>query len=187
MPTIRKYQEKDREDVRYVLVQTGSPKAREKDGPARAMQQATYCDYYLDYEPHNCFVIANDEDRAVGFILCTEDYRVYIKRFMRDYAPRTKGMPLPLRVECIGAARMPRLFVKKYPAHLHIDILQDYQRMGLGHKLMDALIAHLREKGVPGLMLGVGAGNVKGRNFYHKYGYKKLLRIPSSVVMGIEL
>ena len=104
---------------------------------------------------------------------------------MRDYAQRVKG--LAYRVKCQGAARVPKMFVKNYPAHMHINILEPYQRMGLGSKLVDALTANFRAKGIPGMNLGVGSGNVKGRSFYTKYGFKKLLRVPGCVFMGYDL
>ena len=90
-------------------------------------------------------------------------------------------------MECLGAAYLPRFFYKKYPAHLHIDILPEYQRMGLGSQLMDTLTAHLRQKGVCGVMLGVGSKNEKGKSFYKKYGFRQVFRIPFSIVMGLEL
>jgi len=163
------------------------PKEALREGPARTLLFATYVDYYIEHEPHNCFVIADEEDSAVGFILCAEDYRPYREIFMRDYVPRTRGFPLPMRVECLGAAILPKFFYEKYPAHLHIDILPEYQRMGLGNQLMDTLTAHLRAKGIPGVMLGVGSKNVKGKSFYSKYGFKKLLRIPFSIALGLKL
>ena len=184
MPTIRPYQPKDKENVRHICIQTG-PGAALKPGRARELLLATYCDYYIECEPQNCFVIADGDDGAVGYILCAQDYWRYRGRFLREYAPRAKG--LRGRVEARGSAGLPRLFVKKYPAHLHIDILPAYQRMGLGSQLMDTLTARLRAMGVPGVMLGVGAGNEKGHNFYRKYGFKALLRIPGCVVMGLEL
>jgi len=184
MPTIRPYQPKDKENVRHVCTQTG-PSAALREGPARTAQLATYCDYYIEREAQNCFVIAGGGDEAVGYILCAENYRRYRARFMREYLPRVKG--LRLRLECWGAAWLPRWYAKKYPAHLHIDILPDYQRQGLGSQLMDALTARLRARGVPGVMLGVSAGNEKGRNFYKKYGFRQIGRAPGCVVMGLEL
>jgi len=187
MTSIRPYQEKDRDNVRQVLVHCASAAAQAGEGPARTAVWTIYCDYYIECEPQNCFVIANENDEAVGYIMGCEDYQAYYKRFMEDYAPRTKGLGLAHRAECIGAAILPRFFQKKYPAHLHIDIHSDYQRMGLGHQLMDALVAHFRKKNIPGVMLGVASGNKKGRNFYHKYGFTKLRRIPFTVVMGLKL
>ena len=60
---------------------------------------------------------------------------------------------------------------KKYPAHLHIDILPEAQHKGYGTKLMDALMDYLAEKGVKGVHLGVGGDNAGGIRFYEKYGF----------------
>jgi len=186
MPTIRPYQAKDAEYVRIVCMRTG-PKEALREGPARTLLLATYMDYYIEREPRNCFVIADSEDRAVGYILCAADYWAYREAFLRDYAPRSKGLGLPMRVECLGAAYLPRFFYRKYPAHLHIDILPEYQRMGLGSQLMDTLTAHLRSQGIRGVMLGVNSKNEKGKNFYKKYGFRQVCRIPFSIVMGLVL
>ena len=187
MPTIRSYQSKDAEHVHIVSMRTGPQAALETEGPARALLFAAYVDYYIEHEPHNCFVIADDEDKAVGYIFCAQDYRPYREIFLRDYAPRTKGFSLPMRIECFGSVYLPGFFYKKYPAHLHIDILPEYQRMGLGTQLMDALTAHLCGQGVRGVMLGVGSQNEKGKNFYKKYGFRQVCRIPFSIVMGLKL
>ena len=184
MPSIRPYQSKDKENVRMICIETGPGTAREL-GPARTLLLTSYCDYYIECEPQNCFVIADDSDEAVGYILCAQNYWRYRERFLRDYAPRVKGFVH--WVKCQGSARMPKMFAKSYPAHMHINILEAYQRMGFGSQLVDTLSAHFRAKGIPGMMLGVGAGNVKGRSFYNKYGFKKLLRIPGCVLMGLDL
>ena len=186
MPTIRPYQLKDADAVRYVCMHTG-PKEALREGPAQTLLFAAYVDYYIEHEPENCFVIADDGDNAVGYIFCAQEYWAYREIFLRDYAPRTKGFSPHMRVECLGTVYLPRFFCKKYPAHLHIDILPEYQRMGLGSQLMDALTAQLREKGVRGVMLGVGSGNEKGKNFYRKYGFQQICRVPFSIVMGLEL
>jgi len=186
MPTIRPYQPKDAAHVHIVSMRTG-PQAALREGRAQALLFATYVDYYIEHEPHNCFVVADDEDNAVGYIFCAQDYRSYREIFLRDYAPRTKGFSPHMRIECLGAAHLPRFFYKEYPAHLHIDILPEYQRMGLGTELMDALTAQLRAKGVRGVMLGVGSKNEKGRNFYKKYGFRQVGRVPFSIVMGLKL
>jgi len=184
MPSIRPYQPKDKENVRHTCIETG-PATGLTHGPKYDLELICFCDYYLECEPRNCFVIADDNDEAVGYILGAEDFWGYRERFLKDYAPRVKNFFL--WVKCQGSARMPKLFVKGYPAHMHINIMAPYQRMGFGSKLVDTLSDNLRSKGIPGMMLGVGAGNVKGRSFYNKYGFKKLLRIPGCVLMGLDL
>ena len=185
MPTIRPYRPEDREHVRRVCLHAKPGEVVELS-PARAASLATFCDYYIDCEPQNCFV-AVDGGKVIGCVWCAEDYWRYYRRFSETYLLGMKDIPLRNRMNYWGAAWTPRFLAKKYPAHLHIDILEAYQRMGLGHRLMDALAAHLRAKGVPGVMLVVSARNEKGVNFYRKYGFKQLLRISRSVVMGLRL
>ena len=186
MPTIRPYRPSDADHVRVVSMRTGPSEALQ-EGPARTTLFATYVDYYIEHEPHNCFVVADDDDNAVGYILCAESYWAYREIFLREYAPRTRGFRLHMRVECLASLVLPRFFYRRYPAHLHIDILPGYQRMGLGSQLMDALTNHLRGKGVRGVMLGVGSTNEKGKNFYKKYGFRQVARVPFSIVMGLDL
>jgi len=186
MPTIRPYRTEDRENVRRVCLHAKPGEVVELS-PARAASLATFCDYYIECEPENCFVAADDNDEAIGCIWCAENYRRYYERFAGEYLPAMRGLPLRTRLNYWGAAWTPRFLAKKYPAHLHIDVLQAYQRMGLGSQLMDALTAHLRAKGVPGVMLVVSATNEKGMGFYRKYGFEQVTQIARSVVMGLRL
>ena len=43
-------------------------------------------------------------------------------------------------------------FKDEYPAHFHINILPEYQRVGAGGKLINALFEHYRNKGIKGVM-----------------------------------
>jgi ribosomal protein S18 acetylase RimI-like enzyme len=185
MITIRPYQPKDRENVRRVCCHLKPEEAL--DEAVRGPLLTIFCDYYIDCEPQNCFVAADENDIVVAYVYCAENYKHYRRRFMKEYAPKLKGQPFSRRATCWSAAHMPIFYARKFPAHLHIDVLGPYQRMGLGHQLIDALAAHLRANGVPGVMLVVGRSNVKGRNFYEKYGFKRLRGIPFTVVMGLEL
>jgi len=186
MPTIRPYQQKDKENVRNVCIATG-PAAAAQEGKARTMLLATYCDYYVECEPYNCFVVADEADEAVGYIFCAENYARYKARFRKEYLPRVKDCGFAKYVESWSSQFLPRFYQKKYPAHLHIDIHEAYQRQGLGSQLVAALTEHLHEKGIPGVMLVVGSGNEKGRNFYKKYGFIEEKVLPGGVVMGISL
>jgi len=186
MLTIRPYQPGDKEDVRRVCMHA-KPGETVEINPARAASLATYCDYYIECEPQNCFVAADGSGKVVGCVWCAEDYWRYYRRFAKEYLPGMRGLPLRKRADYRFAAWMPRWFAPKYPAHLHIDVLGEYQRQGLGSQLMDALAAHLRAKGVPGVMLVVSAGNEKGMNFYRKYGFRQVRRISRAVVMGLRL
>ena len=61
-----------------------------------------------------------------------------------------------------------------YPAHLHIDLLPDWQGRGFGRGLMAALIDGLRAAGVPALHLEMLTSNTNARRFYDRLGFTEL-------------
>lgn len=185
MITVRKYQQKDKENLRAVCIETaGAISAGKKQ---KEFLLATFCDYYIECEGENCFAAADENDEAVGYIFCAENYHEYKKRFKRDYLPRARKTGFSNFLGSWGSMFVHGWFAKNYPAHLHIDITEKCQRQGVGTRLMDALTSHLREKGIKGLMLIVGKNNQKGRSFYKKYGFKEIMNAPFGVVMGIDL
>ena len=66
---------------------------------------------------------------------------------------------------------------------MHIDIEPGYHRAGIGTRLMNTLLEHLKNEGVSGVMLIVGEGNTNARAFYKKCGFDELYVTKSGVVM----
>jgi ribosomal protein S18 acetylase RimI-like enzyme len=143
-----------------------------------------FCDYYIEKEPQNCFVVADDQ-KAFGYILCAENSKAWSELFSKEYVGKLSN--LSLQQYCEGTIATPLKFADQYPAHLHIDILPDCQRMGIGTKLMDALVSHLRDKNIPGLMFSVARTNVSAQAFYKKYGFAVLEERENEIVMGMIL
>lgn len=184
METIRPYRPEDRDRIRHIcLVNAGNPRTKKQ----QRFILATYCDYYLEYEPDNCFVAADDADEAIGYIYCAENHVLFAKRFEEVFLPRAADLGEAKQKAARDSYAAHRRFAAEFPAHMHIDILADYQRKGLGSRLVDTLAENLRAKGIPGLMLTVGAGNIKGINFYKKYGFEELERKAGDVAMGLRL
>ena len=69
------------------------------------------------------------------------------------------------------------------PAHLHIDLLPRLQGQGWGRRLIGTLAGALRERGVPGVHLGVAAANTRAIAFYEHLGF----RLDSSYHWGRRL
>ena len=184
METIRSYQPKDRDSVRNIcLVNADNPEAERQQN----FILLTYCDYYIECEPENCFVAVNEMDEAIGYIYCAENYAKFQERFNKIFLPRIKEIgPLNWK-SSLSSYLLHAKYAAEYPAHLHIDILDSYQRKGIGSRLVDTLIAHLRAKGVDGLMLTAGGDNIQGINFYKKYGFEVLEKGLGDVPMGIKL
>ena len=77
-------------------------------------------------------------------------------------------------VKCIATNDVHFVEKEDYPAHFHVDILPEYQRMGMGGKLVDTLCAHLKQKGVKGVCLTCGPRNERAMKFYEKYSFTLL-------------
>ena len=184
MCTIRKYDSKDQAAVEDICLGGGSGPLKSNEMVKQAML-TVYATYYVEQEPENCFVAADENDHAVGYVLCAKDFTEYEKKFMGEYGSREDNPAIKM----IGGGTLEgmRPYAAEYPAHLHIDIDPAYQRKGLGTKLIDALRAHLKEQGVPGVMFGVAIDNEQGQNFYRKYGFTELGRDEQQIIMGMKL
>ena len=183
--TIRPYESKDKENVRFVHLNSDGPCKSTKRGINFGL--AVYCDYYIEKEPENCFVAVDENDRAIGYIISTQDFDKFYPVFLDEYYTRIKKWEFKRRKSALRSVIPHEKYKEEYPAHLHIDVLPEYQRMGLGHKMTDALLAHLKEKGVKGIMLTTWIKNEKGRGFYDKYGFTLLAEMKNCAVYGIKL
>lgn len=183
MLSIRKYEEKDYNNVRYVCLNSDGVEISGKGGE---FILTTYCNYYIENEPDNCFVL-DDDGKAVGYIICTENFDNFYEIFQRNYLPRTKPLGEHRYQWAIDSIYLQEKYKDTYPAHLHIDLLPAYQRQGWGGKLLNALFLHLRSKGVSGVMLTAGISNETGANFYKKYGFDEIETHQTDVAFGIKL
>lgn len=145
--------------------------------------------YYVRYEPEHFFVAVDTRnDAVVGFIGGTTDTAAQKKRFAKRIIPR-----VVLRTFLITTWRYPQSFgtllkmtrmldslgdretaaaiESEYPAHLHINLLPEYQGQGLGTRLMHHFEGHLIGQGARGVHLGTSNHNRKAVPFYKKMGF----------------
>ena len=183
--TIRPYQSKDKENVRFVHLNSDGPCKSSKRGINFGL--AVYCDYYIEKEPENCFVAADENDKAIGYIISTEDFDKFYPVFLSEYRTRIAKWEYKRRKSALRSVVPHEKYKDEYPAHLHIDILPEYQRMGLGRQLMDALCEHLRQKNVKGIMFTVWHKNYNAIKFYEKYGFKLIETKETTLVYGLKL
>ena len=185
MVTIKKYDPKYKEDVREVCINTG-PAAAQTDKKVHDYILFTFCDYYIEQEPENVFVLVDKDDKAQGYIFCAADFKGYAKRF-KPYLKKLRKINFKYYAEALGEVFVYRLYSKKYPAHLHIDLNKPLRGGGNGSKMMETLVSHMKAKGVNGIMLIVGTENKRGINFYWKNGFKILRRFGGGTAMAKEL
>jgi ribosomal protein S18 acetylase RimI-like enzyme len=153
---------------------------------------------YLAYQPDLAFVV-DDEQGVGGYILGVADTAAFTEWFRREWLPaEIEGRyehtePVVSKDDLIRhlgfwPERMLIPELDEYPAHLHIDLLPRLQGAGWGRRLIEALVAALRERGIPGLHLSMDAANTRARAFYDHLGFTEL---PSSTadapVLGLRL
>ncbi len=183
MISIRNYEKKDFDGVRYTCLNSDDGEMNEQ---VSEFVLHTFCDYYIEHEPENCFVL-DDDGKAVGYIICTENYDKYKEVFDREYLPLNKNLGEGLYNWALTSTVLQNKYKADYPAHLHIDLLPEYQRQGWGGKLLKTLFDHLRKKGIKGVMLTTGTSNTNAGNFYKKYGLEQLEIYDTDVAFGIKL
>ena len=163
---IIKYEPKYKQQVQNVCISQST--SRYKDDNAKKATLALYCDPYIDKEI--CLILKNDLDEVCGYILCAKDLKAYEKNAYPYYLTLKE-------LDEVKAERFPtsnremERFYPEYPAHIHIDILEEYTGNGVGSKLMQALFEVLKEEKVPGICVLVDTNNKRAVRFYEKMGF----------------
>ncbi|MBR6779951.1 MAG: GNAT family N-acetyltransferase [Clostridia bacterium] len=179
--TIRPYNEKDKENVRYICLNSDGPCDADENGQHFLL--TTYCDYYIEKEPHNCFILADNSDRAVGYILCARDFTPFWNTFLQEYMPRLAYNPAACR-DAENSTVLHRQFKNEYPAHLHIDLLPEAQGHGYGPQLMETLFSHLRKQNCRGIMWCVWEQNERAQRFYERQGFTCIGKGGTNIAYG---
>jgi ribosomal protein S18 acetylase RimI-like enzyme len=194
--TIRKCMKKDKEGIVKVCFRTGyMGESAEGHFFDEKLFGQLFCAYYAQYEAINSFIAVikkKGREKVVGYILCALDTLRFEKNFRERFLWR-----ILFRLLFVTFWRynhdfklMVNFYIRKlkakekedsemslyieYPAHLHIDVLEEYQRQGIGTNLIKILESHLKENKVIGVCLGTSEKNYKSIPFYKKNGYKLL-------------
>jgi ribosomal protein S18 acetylase RimI-like enzyme len=190
---IRPYRPADREAIAAVCLRTaaggGDATGVYSDD---ALMPEVYALPYVDHAPDLAFVVEGADGGIGGYVLGVADTAAFIDWYRREWAPGFRArhpMPAPptahrpayteaqLLADGGDPERMRIPELDEYPAHLHIDLLPEYQGQGLGRRLIDTLRAALAERGVPAVHLGIDPANTGARAFYERLGFHEL---PSS-------
>lgn len=162
--------------------------------PTRTIGSYLWYRAYVSLTPDTCFVLDDGNGRAVGYCIGTADTAKFAERWREEFAPSvdTQQVPRPEiqtdqpsmekdetkgfrhavhHAECSALQSWPKE-LEKYPAHMHIDILPEYQRKGWGSALIKTLFDTVRRQGAPGIHLDMVRWNETGRSFYEKVGFK---------------
>lgn len=187
---IRPYQKKDRTAVFDIAADTAFfGEAVEAFMEDRRLFCDSFCAYYTDYEPQNSWVAEIDHN-VVGYLLGCENSasRSYI--WWRAIAPSLLKRILAGKYQ-IGACtwkyikeisaasirgEMTHADIRRFPAHLHINVSKVYRGEGIGKHLMESYLNELSEKGVIGVHLNTTSENRAACSMYEKLGFELLDR-----------
>ena len=186
---IRPYRFTDKRRVQEICLRTADddyPFTTIEERPFRDYLLSTYCDYYIEREPENCFVLTDENDEAVGYILCAKEQKEYRRVFLKEYQPRV-FCDRKAKIESWGEAWVHGLAARRYPAHLHIDILKGYRGGGNGTRMVETLCGHLKAQGVKGVHLIVGEENPNAIRFYERCGFDTQVKFTIGRIMGRKL
>ena len=181
---VRPYSKKDFRYVQDICMAT-SKYVDEDTATNRAMLCSMYCDYYLDNQADYCFVAVDDSDVPVGYVLCVVDLDEYQEKMQEDYLPLVRKINSGEYFRFVAETRVAERYVRGgYTAHMHVNVLEEYQRQGLGSQLVEAVESKLRDMFVEGAYVICGQKNTAARDFYEKMGYEDVDYLVGSVVYG---
>jgi len=158
---------------------------------------------YLVFEPELSLVLEDDEGLC-GYALGAFDSRAFYARYEAEWRPDLCArFPEPKgdattwsRVqEVYRGYHHPDYFTPEpyaaYPSHLHIDLLVRAQGRGYGRRMVEQVMDTLRQRGSPGVHLGLSVMNTRAYGFYGRLGFRELTRVGSGndrcIYMGRSL
>ena len=150
---------------------------------------------YMVGQPDLAAVVA-DDDGVAGYGLAAADTRAFEQwaeahwwPTLREHYPRrTDGSPEAELIELIHAPPLAADdLLDDYPSHLHVDLLERVRGQGNGRRLIERVLAQLREGGSSGVHLDVASANANAIEFYRHLGFAEVGRLTDSILMGLRL
>jgi len=195
---IRKYIQGDEKAIEEITYRTGF-KGEDLTGKNyfndKYLFYLLFIYYYPKFEPEHCFVAEEKQSgKVIGFICGTTDTKRQETKFYRQMPCRIilrifsstiwrypKTLVTLFKMAQMGISFDPATSSKiksSYPAHLHINILQEYQHLGLGMQLIQCFENHIRDLGIKGVHLKTTSYNLKAIPFYFKAGFQLVDEVP---------
>lgn len=150
---------------------------------------------YLERHPELAFVVTDDDDRAIGYIVGASDTDAFDAWFRATWWPLRRaaygGSANPRERELVASAdargSQPSPYQATHPAHLHIDLLPEAQGQGVGRILIGRLGDALAQAGIPGVHAVASASNPGAVAFYPRLGFEALEADPGARAFGLAL
>jgi ribosomal protein S18 acetylase RimI-like enzyme len=146
---------------------------------------------YLSFEAELSLIL-EDEQGICGYALGAFDSRAFYARYDAQWRPGLCArFPAPegdpgqwTRVQRVyHSYHCPDYFCPEpyeaSPSHLHIDLLPRARARGCGRRMLEQVMDALRRRGSPGAHVGVSPLNTAALGFYHRLGFREVIRAGS--------
>ena len=186
MVTIRKFEEKDRNIIRKICMDTGK-KSFQKSEKKRNFIALMWIDYYMDFEPDNIFV-ADDDGTACGYVLCSTNRELFNNKMKEVYIPKVKKISFLLWLFSKITVKTSYKLDGKFGGGFHINIDDAHQGLKLGPKLLTTMGVHLKNKGLRYMYLVTANRKTRGYGFYKHFGFDEVGRCGGgSIALAYDL
>jgi GNAT superfamily N-acetyltransferase len=131
---------------------------------------------------------------VVGYCIGTSDTTSFAQQWRDEFAPVVDPVSVPrpevwcddplmekndtrafraavYNASCSMLQAFPET-LQTYPAHMHIDIIPEYQKQGYGKALINAFFEAAKSHGAKGVHLDMVEHNVDARAFYERVGFQ---------------
>jgi ribosomal protein S18 acetylase RimI-like enzyme len=145
-----------------------------------------YAAPYQVYAPQFAFVVEGPSG-VCGYVLGALDSKSFYERLETEWFPPIAARladPGPDKRRWGGSDWARRMIhhpdfdlapaLDPYPAHGHIDLLEEARGRGIGRRSMEYLMGTLRDAGAPGMHLGVSPVNRGAQKFYSRLGFEHI-------------
>ena len=115
---------------------------------------------YLLHRPQEAFLALDSDDSPAGYLVgslvdpASDPLQAGLDYF-QSLAPQTRH----------------------YPAHLHVNLAEQYRSHGVGTKLVEAFCTHASARGAPGVHIVTGQG-MRNVGFYQRCGFVEVGQAP---------
>jgi len=147
-----------------------------------------WTNYYLDCEPQWAWV-AKYNGRVIGYLIGSENNFQYKKKMISQIIPKAiisaifRGTLWQKNNWWLLKAVLKtyqkrksykKVFLKKYPAHFHINIIKGYRSKHIGSCLVGYFLNQMEIKKIKGVYVSVYKDNFVAQKFFKKFGFLPL-------------
>lgn len=173
-------------DALHAICQAVSSNPNKPEAQKR-ISWLNYVDYYPLYASDTSFMAVDEDGKPMGYLLCAPDFNEWKATMEKELVPQMAALDENGLTRFQDSVAMMEPWQPDYPAHLHIDVLPEYQSKHVGSTLMKELFKTLAEKGIPGIQLGVSATRPQAIAFYKRNGFEVLEEDPLGLTMGKKI